>query len=84
MRFSVAYGKECVLDLGFSNHKMNLNVLRQRAKLYVRRGYTFSTLASAVRWEGGVSMVQGASRGIGLEFTIVREKRQRLHCCNMS
>lgn len=23
---------------------------------------------SSVRWEGGVSMVQGASRGIGLEF----------------
>lgn len=24
--------------------------------------------SSAVKWEGGVSMVQGASRGIGLEF----------------
>ncbi|KAF3612874.1 hypothetical protein FXO37_36620 [Capsicum annuum] len=36
-----------------------------------RRGYTFtfSTLASSVTWKrGGVSMVQGASRGIGLEF----------------
>lgn len=69
MHFSVAYGKECVSDLGFSNQKMKLNFVTQRAKrLYLRRGYTFSTLASAVRWEGGVSMVQGASRGIGLEF----------------
>ncbi|KAL3344156.1 hypothetical protein AABB24_023543, partial [Solanum stoloniferum] len=68
MHFSLAYGKECVLDLGFSNQKMKLDFLTQRAKLYLRRGYTFSTLASAVRWEGGVSMVQGASRGIGLEF----------------
>lgn len=68
MHFSLAYGKECVLDLGFSNQKMKLDFVTQRAKLYLRRGYTFSTLGSAVRWEGGVSMVQGASRGIGLEF----------------
>jgi hypothetical protein len=27
-----------------------------------------SLSSSAVKWEGGVSMVQGASRGIGLEF----------------
>ncbi|XVF86101.1 hypothetical protein PTKIN_Ptkin18bG0014200 [Pterospermum kingtungense] len=27
-----------------------------------------STASSALKWEGGVSMVQGASRGIGLEF----------------
>lgn len=26
------------------------------------------SFASALKWEGGVSMVQGASRGIGLEF----------------
>ncbi|XP_072989011.1 uncharacterized protein [Typha latifolia] len=28
----------------------------------------FSASAAAKKWEGGVSMVQGASRGIGLEF----------------
>ncbi|KAE8704486.1 NAD(P)-binding Rossmann-fold superfamily protein isoform 2 [Hibiscus syriacus] len=28
----------------------------------------FASFASALKWEGGVSMVQGASRGIGLEF----------------
>ena len=27
-----------------------------------------SSTSSALKWEGGVSMVQGASRGIGLEF----------------
>ncbi|CAK9327676.1 unnamed protein product [Citrullus colocynthis] len=30
------------------------------------RGPTFSSVAA--KWEGGISMVQGASRGIGLEF----------------
>ena len=30
------------------------------------RRASFSSLAA--KWEGGVSMVQGASRGIGLEF----------------
>lgn len=29
---------------------------------------TLSSTCSALKWEGGVSMVQGASRGIGLEF----------------
>ncbi|KAF7846830.1 hypothetical protein BT93_L3689 [Corymbia citriodora subsp. variegata] len=29
-----------------------------------------SSSSDAVKWEGGVSMVQGASRGIGLEFDI--------------
>ncbi|XP_007022997.2 PREDICTED: C-factor [Theobroma cacao] len=29
---------------------------------------SFASSASALKWEGGVSMVQGASRGIGLEF----------------
>lgn len=32
---------------------------------FVRRAFISS---SALKWEGGVSMVQGASRGIGLEF----------------
>ncbi|THU48086.1 hypothetical protein C4D60_Mb09t22520 [Musa balbisiana] len=32
----------------------------------MRRGFFCSS--AALRWEGGVSMVQGASRGIGLEF----------------
>lgn len=27
-----------------------------------------STSSDAVKWEGGISMVQGCSRGIGLEF----------------
>lgn len=37
----------------------------------LRRNRTFaftSSSDSALKWEGGVSMVQGASRGIGLEF----------------
>ncbi|RWW76246.1 hypothetical protein BHE74_00015685 [Ensete ventricosum] len=32
----------------------------------MRRAFFCSS--AALRWEGGVSMVQGASRGIGLEF----------------
>ncbi|KAJ4702838.1 Short-chain dehydrogenase/reductase [Melia azedarach] len=34
---------------------------------FIRRAAAFSSSAS-VKWEGGVSLVQGASRGIGLEF----------------
>ncbi|KAJ9691332.1 hypothetical protein PVL29_013492 [Vitis rotundifolia] len=35
---------------------------------------------SAVKWEGGVSMVQGASRGIGLEFVKqLLEKNEKGH-----
>ncbi|XP_042477609.1 C-factor-like isoform X1 [Macadamia integrifolia] len=35
---------------------------------------------SALKWEGGVSMVQGASRGIGLEFvTQLLEKKDKGH-----
>ncbi|KAF8413479.1 hypothetical protein HHK36_001466 [Tetracentron sinense] len=30
---------------------------------------------SALKWEGGVSMVQGASRGIGLEFNLAEVKQ---------
>ncbi|KAF3450204.1 hypothetical protein FNV43_RR06284 [Rhamnella rubrinervis] len=36
--------------------------------------------SSAVKWEGGVSMVQGASRGIGLEFVKqLLEKNEKGH-----
>lgn len=60
----------------FSSCRMKFNLLSQRifmARPYLgpvleRRRYAFSTSASAPTWEGGVSMVQGASRGIGLEF----------------
>nr|XP_016509507.1 PREDICTED: C-factor-like isoform X1 [Nicotiana tabacum] len=62
---------------------MKFNLLSQRifmARPYLgpvleRRRYAFSTSASAPTWEGGVSMVQGASRGIGLEF--VRQLLER-------
>jgi hypothetical protein len=33
-----------------------------------RRAFSSPSSSSALNWEGGVSMVQGASRGIGLEF----------------
>ncbi|KAK2979418.1 hypothetical protein RJ640_016330 [Escallonia rubra] len=35
---------------------------------FIRRASSFPTYSSSLEWEGGVSMVQGASRGIGLEF----------------
>ncbi|WOG87122.1 hypothetical protein DCAR_0206345 [Daucus carota subsp. sativus] len=45
---------------------------------YVRRSMTRAF--SSVRWEGGVSMVQGASRGIGLEFAKqLLEKNEKGH-----
>lgn len=39
-----------------------------------------SFCTSALKWEGGVSMVQGASRGIGLEFVKqLLEKNENRH-----
>lgn len=35
------------------------------------RSSSSSFSSDAVKWEGGVSMVQGASRGIGLEFVSI-------------
>ncbi|EOY25618.1 NAD(P)-binding Rossmann-fold superfamily protein isoform 1 [Theobroma cacao] len=41
---------------------------------------SFASSASALNWEGGVSMVQGASRGIGLEFVKhLLEKNEKGH-----
>ncbi|XP_074357579.1 uncharacterized protein LOC141697197 [Apium graveolens] len=45
---------------------------------YLRRSMTRAF--SSIRWEGGVSMVQGASRGIGLEFAKqLLEKNEKGH-----
>ncbi|KAL6197072.1 hypothetical protein ACLB2K_032684 [Fragaria x ananassa] len=38
-----------------------------------------SLSSSAVKWEGGVSMVQGASRGIGLEFVKQLLEKEKGH-----
>lgn len=50
-----------------------MNLLLQNQPMFaaetlrsLARGPTFSSVAA--KWEGGISMVQGASRGIGLEF----------------
>ncbi|KAF2317942.1 hypothetical protein GH714_041265 [Hevea brasiliensis] len=46
----------------------------------VRRPFSASSSVSAHKWEGGVSMVQGASRGIGLEFVKqLLEKNEKGH-----
>ncbi|KAK1356580.1 putative benzil reductase ((S)-benzoin forming) [Heracleum sosnowskyi] len=48
------------------------------ANPYLRRSMTRAF--SSIRWEGGVSMVQGASRGIGLEFAKqLLEKNEKGH-----
>ena len=56
------------------NQLMKLLLLNHRsfmvAPLSSVRRALLST-CSAVKWEGGVSMVQGASRGIGLEFVSI-------------
>lgn len=55
-----------------SNTIMKLNLVGQWVLMGRRRLNPFSggrALSSVVnQWDGGVSMVQGASRGIGLEF----------------
>lgn len=43
--------------------------LRVMQKILLRASFSSSS-SSFMKWEGGVSMVQGASRGIGLEFVI--------------
>lgn len=40
--------------------------LALRSIIFRRASFAFSSAAAI--WDGGVSMVQGASRGIGLEF----------------
>lgn len=61
--------------LGKKRKKLSLLLMREikllhqqtfMATPYIRRSITRAF--SSIRWEGGVSMVQGASRGIGLEF----------------
>lgn len=48
---------------------MAMSPLSQLRPIVRRASFSFSSCSSsAVKWEGGVSMVQGASRGIGLEF----------------
>ncbi|KAL7241392.1 hypothetical protein ACSBR1_014062 [Camellia fascicularis] len=42
-----------------------------------------SFCTSALKWEGGVSMVQGASRGIGLEFASAKSIRERYGSLNL-
>ena len=39
-----------------------------RLRFIARKACLRCYSSSALKWEGGVSMVQGASRGIGLEF----------------
>ncbi|KAI4343112.1 hypothetical protein MLD38_027650 [Melastoma candidum] len=46
-----------------------------RSTLPLERAEFSTDVAASKKWEGGVSMVQGASRGIGLEF--VRQLLQR-------
>ncbi|XP_020256227.1 uncharacterized protein LOC109833085 isoform X2 [Asparagus officinalis] len=45
-----------------------LKFLIIKAPIFMRSVRRAQFCSSAVQWEGGVSMVQGASRGIGLEF----------------
>ncbi|KAL3742448.1 hypothetical protein ACJRO7_017859 [Eucalyptus globulus] len=42
--------------------------LRPALSTTIRSSSSSSTSSDAVKWEGGISMVQGCSRGIGLEF----------------
>ncbi|XP_021644526.2 uncharacterized protein LOC110638315 isoform X1 [Hevea brasiliensis] len=73
--------------LNTASLKMKLLLLNCRAFLStpvalssVRRAFSASSSVSAHKWEGGVSMVQGASRGIGLEFVKqLLEKNEKGH-----
>ncbi|KAA8514781.1 hypothetical protein F0562_017960 [Nyssa sinensis] len=65
---------------------MNIFLLNHHAFMaapYLRsipRSFTSFSTNSALKWEGGVSMVQGASRGIGLEFVKqLLEKTEKGH-----
>ncbi|GAV69952.1 hypothetical protein CFOL_v3_13452 [Cephalotus follicularis] len=65
---------------------MKLSLLNNRGgmaalvALRSRRRVRFISSATTMKWEGGVSMVQGASRGIGLEFVKqLLEKNEKGH-----
>lgn len=65
------------------NQLMKLLLLNHRSFMAAPLGSVRRALlstCSAVKWEGGVSMVQGASRGIGLEFVKqLLEKNEKGH-----
>ncbi|XP_050370529.1 uncharacterized protein LOC126788571 [Argentina anserina] len=62
----------------FLNQQCSFMAVRHlgRNRVMTRRA-TFSS--STVKWEGGVSMVQGASRGIGLEFVKQLLEKEKGH-----
>ncbi|XP_057988163.1 uncharacterized protein LOC110638315 isoform X2 [Hevea brasiliensis] len=76
--------------LNTASLKMKLLLLNCRAFLStpvalssVRRAFSASSSVSAHKWEGGVSMVQGASRGIGLEFASAMSIRENYGSLNL-
>ncbi|KAM3684392.1 hypothetical protein ACB098_11G042100 [Castanea mollissima] len=72
---------------------MKLLVVNQRAftvmasplrlRFIARKACLRCYSSSALKWEGGISMVQGASRGIGLEFASAKSIRERFGSLNL-